>query len=183
MPATCHESSWVYNMILQWVAISTKRGLYTCTIPSQARRSNGYPRKLVSSNHDLIHNLWLLFQNSNAVALLGHSLYLSGEFDAAKDYYQRAVEYVNPPSHINTVLLRLADIYMKQDEVTDDAILWWSVRLAHLILFSTCQPKTRISERVGILPRAFLGKESLYGKLVCCTEYSIIIINSNLINY
>ena len=57
------------------------------------------------------------------MALLGHSLYLSGEFDAAKDYYQRAVEYVNPPSHINTVLLRLADIYMKQDEVTDDAIL------------------------------------------------------------
>ena len=57
------------------------------------------------------------------MALLGHSLYLSGEFDAAKDYYQRAVEYVNPPSHINTVLLRLADIYMKQDEVTDGAIL------------------------------------------------------------
>lgn len=54
--------------------------------------------------------------NSNAVSLLGHCLYLSGKFSSARDYYERVIEYVNPPAHIGTVLLRLADIYMRANE-------------------------------------------------------------------
>ena len=64
------------------------------------------------------HTRTFIFQNSNAVSLLGHCLYLSGKFSSACDYYERVIEYVNPPAHIGTVLLRLADIYMKANEVS-----------------------------------------------------------------
>ncbi|XP_064394779.1 cilia- and flagella-associated protein 70-like isoform X2 [Halichondria panicea] len=52
------------------------------------------------------------YQDSNAWALLGHTYYLAGNFPASKDAYERTVNYVTPPAHLHTVLLRLANIYL-----------------------------------------------------------------------
>lgn len=40
-----------------------------------------------------------------------------GNMTEAKDCYERVVEYVVQPAHVNVVLLRLADVYMKDKEV------------------------------------------------------------------
>ena len=56
-------------------------------------------------------------QNSNAWALLGDSYYLSGDYTAALDAYERVVEYAQPPAHLHITLLRLADIYSKNKMV------------------------------------------------------------------
>ncbi len=59
----------------------------------------------------------LLLQDSNAWALLGHTYYLAGNFPASKDAYERTVNYVTPPAHLHTVLLRLANIYLTDKQV------------------------------------------------------------------
>ncbi len=56
-------------------------------------------------------------QDANAWALLGHTHYLTGDFPSAKDAYERTVNYVTPPAHLHTVLLRLADIYLREEQV------------------------------------------------------------------
>ena len=62
-------------------------------------------------------SLLYIQQNSNAWALLGDVCYLSGDLDAALDAYQRVVDYAQPPGHLHTTLLRLADIYTRKREV------------------------------------------------------------------
>ena len=56
-------------------------------------------------------------QDANAWALLGHTHYLTGNYSSAKDAYERTVNYVHLPAHVHLVYLRLADIYLKQQEV------------------------------------------------------------------
>ena len=40
-----------------------------------------------------------------------------GDFPSAKDCYERTVDYVTRPAHLHTVYLRLADIYLREQEV------------------------------------------------------------------
>ena len=56
-------------------------------------------------------------RDANAWALLGHTHYLTGDYSSAKDAYERTVNYVHLPAHVHLVYLRLADIYLKQQEV------------------------------------------------------------------
>ncbi len=64
-----------------------------------------------------------ILQDANAWALLGHTYYLTGNFPSAKDAYERTVDYVTPPAHLNTVLLRLAEIYFKDKQVCLNSLL------------------------------------------------------------
>ena len=42
---------------------------------------------------------------------------MSGDLDQAKSAYEHVLEYAHPPPMLYVVLLRLADIYMKEKEV------------------------------------------------------------------
>ena len=58
-----------------------------------------------------------LHQDANAWSLLGHTHFLMGDFPSAKDCYERTVDYVTRPAHLHTVYLRLADIYLREQQV------------------------------------------------------------------
>ena len=58
-----------------------------------------------------------LHQDANAWSLLGHTHFLMGDFPSAKNCYERTVDYVTRPAHLHTVYLRLADIYLREQQV------------------------------------------------------------------
>ena len=58
-----------------------------------------------------------LHQDANAWSLLGHTHFLMGDVPSAKDCYERTVDYVTRPAHLHTVYLRLADIYLREQQV------------------------------------------------------------------
>lgn len=60
----------------------------------------------------------LFLQNSNAWSLLGHTHYLTGDFPSSKDAYERTINFITPPAHVHTVYLRLADVYLRDHEVS-----------------------------------------------------------------
>ena len=58
-----------------------------------------------------------LHQDANAWSLLGHTHFLMGDFPSANDCYERTVDYVSRPAHLHTVYLRLANIYLREQQV------------------------------------------------------------------
>ena len=65
----------------------------------------------------IVHFSLPLHQDANAWSLLGHTHFLMGDFPSAKDCYERTVDYVTHPAHLHTVYLRLADIYLREQQV------------------------------------------------------------------
>ena len=57
------------------------------------------------------------FQSSNAWSLLGHLNYLTQKLDKARECYERTLAYIDEPTDIHSVLLRLATIYLKEGQV------------------------------------------------------------------
>ena len=58
-----------------------------------------------------------LHQDANAWSLLGHTHFLMGDFPSAKNCYERTMDYVTRPAHLHAVYLRLADIYLREQQV------------------------------------------------------------------
>ena len=56
-------------------------------------------------------------QDSTAWALLGHTHFLSEEYEEAQDAYERTLGYTTPPVQIHLVYTRLAHIYLAQEKV------------------------------------------------------------------
>ena len=68
-------------------------------------------------NLPIVHFSLPLHQDANAWSLLGHTHFLMGDFPSAKDCYERTVDYVTRPAHLHAVYLRLADIYLREQQV------------------------------------------------------------------
>ena len=62
------------------------------------------------------------FQSSNAWSLLGHVKYLTQRLEEACDCYERTLAYIDEPTDIHSVLLRLASIYLKHAQVRKEVI-------------------------------------------------------------
>ena len=73
--------------------------------------------KKKNTDMPIIHFPLPLHQDANAWSLLGHTHFLMGDFPSAKDCYERTVDYVTRPAHLHTVYLRLADIYLREQQV------------------------------------------------------------------
>lgn len=61
-----------------------------------------------------------MLQSSNAWSLLGHVNYLTHRMDKASMCYERALAYIDEPTDIHTVYIRLASIYLKERQVCKD---------------------------------------------------------------
>ena len=76
-----------------------------------------FPQKQFPKNPAHCFLLPPLHQDANAWSLLGHTHFLMGDFPSAKDCYERTVDYVTRPIHLHAVYLRLADIYLREQQV------------------------------------------------------------------
>ena len=68
------------------------------------------------ANQELDQALKLNHQSSNAWSLLGHVNYLTQKLDKARECYERTLAYIDEPTDIHSVLLRLATIYLKDGQ-------------------------------------------------------------------
>ena len=57
------------------------------------------------------------FQSSDTWSLLGHVNYLTQRMERARECYERTLSYVDEPTDVHSVLLRLATIYLKEGQV------------------------------------------------------------------
>ncbi|CAB3976881.1 cilia- and flagella-associated 70-like [Paramuricea clavata] len=68
------------------------------------------------AEENLNQALKLDHQSSNAWSLLGHVNYLTQRMDKARECYERTLAYVDEPTDIHSVLLRLANIYVTEGQ-------------------------------------------------------------------
>lgn len=59
----------------------------------------------------------LMMQNPDVWALSGHVKYLIGDTPAAKECYERTTAFVSDASEMHSIYLRLASIYLQEEQV------------------------------------------------------------------
>ena len=78
-------------------------------------RNSNYQKVIMSKC--VVHVL-TISQNPWGLALLSHCYYLSGDLDRARKCYESVKCCVLPSPMLHVILLRLADIYMKEKKVS-----------------------------------------------------------------
>lgn len=72
-------------------------------------------RELQDAEESLKEAMQFEYENSDGWAMKGHVMYLSGRTSEAKDCYERTLAFVNPPNDLHPIYLRLASIYMSEN--------------------------------------------------------------------
>ena len=56
-------------------------------------------------------------QHPDGWAMMGHVNYVSSNFAVARDCYERTLAFVNDASEMHSIYLRLASIYLQEEQV------------------------------------------------------------------
>merc|ERR1719419_416869 len=59
------------------------------------------------------------YKEPDAWSLLGHVNFLQAEYGNARDCYERTLNFVNEPSDVHAIYLRLASIYLQEEQYQD----------------------------------------------------------------
>jgi hypothetical protein len=69
----------------------------------------------------LVHFVFIIiiFKSCEAWTLWGHIKYLSGEFNEAKQRYERVLQFPQlPADQVHSIYIRLASIYLQEENVS-----------------------------------------------------------------
>ena len=90
---TCKSYAHIFKKKFTWIAYDQTAIMSKCTVSTTS-------------------------QNATGLALLGHCYYLLGDLDRARNCYESVVRCAQLSPMLHVVLLRLADIYMKEKKVS-----------------------------------------------------------------